>query len=123
MGIIGLIKVPMDMNTMMVCCIALGVIVDDTVHFIYNFRKYYDQKNNARVALEKTFLGTGRAILVTTIILASAYFAGGVCVMKNIGRFGFYTGLVIVAALIADFIVTPALMILLTRNRQRNSNL
>ncbi len=120
MGIIGFMEVPLDMNTIMVCCIALGVIVDDTVHFIYNFRKYYDQTGDARAAIQETFLGTGRAILVTSIILAAAYFAGEVCVMKNIGRFGFYTGLVIVVALISDFIVTPALMLIITGSRKRN---
>jgi len=118
MGVIGFVGSPLDITTMMVCTIALGVIVDDTVHFIYNFNKYYDKMGDAVLAIQETFLGTGRAILVTSIILTSAYFAGLICVMKNIGRFGFYTALVIAVALIADFIVTPALMVLIKGNRK-----
>jgi predicted RND superfamily exporter protein len=121
MGIIGFVDVPLDVNTMMVCSIALGVIVDDTVHFIYNFQKYYDQTGNASAAIRETFLGTGRAILVTSIILSLAYFAGELCTMKNIGRFGFFTGLVIAFALIADFVLTPALMFLISKRATRTA--
>jgi len=118
MGIIGYVGSPLDITTMMVCTIALGVIVDDTIHFIYNFNKYYYKTGNTVLAIQETFLGTGRAILITSIILASAYFAGLLCVMKNIGRFGFYTALVIAVALVADFVVTPALMVLVSGKRK-----
>ena len=43
MGIMGLLAIPLDINSLMIGSIAIGIVVDDTVHFIYNFQKYYQR--------------------------------------------------------------------------------
>ena len=58
----------------MIGSIAIGIVVDDTLHFMYNFRKYFDQTGDASFSIEKTMLGTGRALLLTSVILSAGFF-------------------------------------------------
>ena len=112
MGIMGIVKVPLDLTTMLIGSIALGLVVDDTVHFMYNFRKYYDITGDSHDAVRETLLGTGRALLITSLILSLGFFADLFATLNNIMRFGIFTGITIIFALLADFIVAPALMVL-----------
>jgi predicted RND superfamily exporter protein len=114
-GIMGMAKVPMDMTALMIGSIAIGLVVDDTMHFMYNFRKYFYMTGDAIQAVESTLLGTGRAMLFTSIILSSSFFILMTATLRNSITFGFYTGLAIVLALLADFLIAPALMTLVTR--------
>ncbi|MFO7559381.1 MAG: MMPL family transporter [Desulfobacterales bacterium] len=115
MGIMGLIGVPLDMNSLMIGSVAIGLVVDDTMHFMYNFRKYYGLSGNVHEAIRETLLGTGRAILITSLVLSASFFSIMGSTLKSSINFGFYTGLVILAALLADFLLAPALMTLLLR--------
>ena len=96
----------------MIGSIAIGIVVDDTLHFMYNFGKYYDETGNASFAIEKTMLGTGRALLLTSVILSSGFFILMTASLSLLIVFGFLTGITIIFALLADFIVNPALMFL-----------
>jgi predicted RND superfamily exporter protein len=121
MGIIVACGFSLDMNTIMIGCIAIGVVVDDTVHFIYNFRKYYDKTGDSKQAVRETFLGTGRAMLITTLILASCFATNIICMMENLVRFGSFNALVIIFALLSDFLLAPALMVLVMQGREVNA--
>ncbi len=112
MGIMGAFKIFIDLNALMICSIAIGLVVDDTMHFMYNYRKYYEKFDDAKKAVRETFLTTGRALFITTLVLTANFFVllGGTFTSTH--KFGFFSGLVILMALAANFIVTPALMIL-----------
>jgi len=114
MGLMGMARIPLDMTTLMIGSIALGLVVDDTVHFMYNFRRYYEIRRDAYHAIRETLLGTGRALLITTLVLSCGFFSDMFATLTHIQRFGFFTGLTILVALLADFVVAPALMIVLT---------
>ena len=111
-GVMGWFKLPMDLFTMLVGSIAIGLAVDDTVHFMHNFRRYYDQTRDPVAAVMETLHSTGRAMLVTTCVLAIGFFLFMFSSMNNIFRFGLLTGFTIVMALVADYFVAPALMVL-----------
>lgn len=115
MGIIGACLLPLNMNTLMIGSIAIGLVVDDTMHFIYNFRKYYYLSGDAKKAVEETMLGTGRALLITSLVLCCGFFTLLSGTLLHLVQFGFFTGLVIIAALLADFFLAPALMVLLVK--------
>ena len=110
MGVMGLARIPLDMTTLMIGSIALGLVVDDTVHFMYNFRRYYQKRGDAYHAIRETLLGTGRALLITSLVLSTGFFADMFATLTHIQRFGFFTGMTILVALLADFVVAPALM-------------
>ena len=114
MGVMGMAGVPLDMTTLMIGSIALGLVVDDTVHFMYNFRRYYEIRRDAYQAIRETLLGAGRALLITSLVLSFGFFADMFATLTHIQRFGFFTGMTILVALLADFVVAPALMIVLT---------
>jgi predicted RND superfamily exporter protein len=101
---------PLDMFTMLIGAIAIGLAVDDTVHFMHNFRKYHLKYNDIDKAVKITLMTTGRAMIVTTIVLSFGFFVFMGASMSNIFNFGLLTGIAIIVALLADFFLVPAIM-------------
>ena len=112
LGVMGALSFPMDAFTMMVGSIAIGLAVDDTIHFMHNFRRYYEEKGDPVWAVQETLHTTGRAMLVTTVVLSIGFFIFMFADMKNIFNFGFLTGITIIMALLSDYFIAPALMVL-----------
>ena len=112
LGVMGALSFPMDAFTMMVGSIAIGLAVDDTIHFMHNFRRYYEEKGDPVWAVQETLHTTGRAMLVTTVVLSIGFFIFMFADMKNIFNFGFLTGITIIMALLSDYFLAPALMVL-----------
>ena len=112
LGVIGATPISMDLFTMMVASIAIGLAVDDTIHFMHNFRRYYEQTGDPQLAVYKTLHSTGRAMLVTTIVLSIGFFIFIFAGMNNLFNFGLLTSFTILMALAADYLVAPALMVL-----------
>jgi predicted RND superfamily exporter protein len=123
MGVMGMARIPLDMTTLMIGSIALGLVVDDTVHFMYNFRRYYEIRGDAYQSIRETLLGAGRALLITSLVLSFGFFADMFATLTHIQRFGFFTGVTILVALLADFVVAPALMIVVTGQTSRVTDL
>ncbi|MDY6903168.1 MAG: MMPL family transporter [Thermodesulfobacteriota bacterium] len=119
MGLMGAMNVPLDMTSLMIGSIAMGLVVDDTVHFIYNFQKYYYKTGNAYEAVRLTMVGVGRALLITSVVLSCGFFILFTASLTHIVRFGFFTGITIILALFADFLLAPALMIIITGAHRR----
>jgi predicted RND superfamily exporter protein len=112
-----LFDMPLDMFTMLIGAIAIGLAVDDTVHFMHNFRKYEMIHNDIDKAVKLTLLTTGRAMIVTTIVLSFGFFVFMGASMSNIFNFGLLTGIAIIVAVLADFLLVPALMKVMAKNK------
>ncbi len=115
--VLGFMKVaglPLDMFTMMIGSIAMGLAVDDTIHFFHNFRRYYHETGDVRDAVRHTLHTTGRAMLVTSVVLSLGFFIFMFAGMNNLVNFGLLTGMTIILALIADFLLAPAIMSLIS---------
>ena len=110
LSVMGYLNMPLDMFTMLIGSIAIGLVVDDTIHFLHNFKRYHGESGNVRNAVEKTLLSTGRAIFVTTVVLCIGFFVFMTADMANVIRFGFITGITIILALLSDLLLAPALM-------------
>lgn len=119
MGAMVVFKAPMDLTSLMIGAIAIGLVVDDTLHFLFNAKKYYKQTGDWDQAIIKTLQGTGRALMITSVALALNFWGLMTADLLNNIRFGFFTGIVIVLALVADFLVTPAIIKLLARGKIR----
>ncbi|MGD2269216.1 MAG: efflux RND transporter permease subunit [Desulfobacterales bacterium] len=115
LGVIGAFSLPMDLFTMMVASVAIGLAVDDTIHFMHNFRRYYEQSGDPRAAVHETLQTAGRAMLVTTVVLSIGFFIFAFATMNNVINFGLLTGFTIIMALVADYLIAPALMIAVNR--------
>jgi predicted RND superfamily exporter protein len=119
LGLMKLTGIPLDYSTIMVGGIAIGLAVDDTVHFMHNFRRYHDQCGDAREAVRRTLTTSGRAMLFTTVILGMGFFILLFAELKSTNNFGLLTGFTICMALAADFLLAPAMMVLLTKKKGR----
>jgi hypothetical protein len=116
--IMVIFKMPLDMFTLLIGAIALGLAVDDTVHFMHNFRRYEMQYNDVDKAVELTLMGTGRAITLTSIVLALGFLVLTFSSMNNMFNFGILTASAILVALLADFFLMPAIMKLIIKSKQ-----
>jgi uncharacterized protein len=104
----------------MVASIAIGLAVDDTIHFMHNFRRYYEASGDPNQAVYETLHTTGRAMLVTTVVLSMGFFIYMFASLNNIIRFGFLTGVTLVAALLSDYFLSPALMVIVNKRKILN---
>lgn len=118
LGFMRLTGIPLDYSTIMVGGIAIGLAVDDTVHFFHNFRRYFDQTGDVRQSVHRTLLTTGRAMLFTTLILGAGFYILMLAELRSTSNFGLITGFTISVALLADFLLAPALLtVMLGRNK------
>ena len=121
LALMPLLQVPLDVFTMMLGCIAIGLAVDDTLHFIHGFRARYSETADPLQAIEQTLDTTGRALLFTSIVLCSGFLVLMFSSMSNLQALGGLTAFAIAAAFILDIIVTPALLVLVYPKREPGS--
>jgi len=121
LGVMGMLDLPLDAMSILVGSIAIGLAVDDTVHFMHNFRRNQHIHQDVQVAVEKTLTSTGRAMLLTTIVLSAGFFIFIISSMNNLISFGLITGLTIIIALFGDILLAPAMMALIYKKRPSNS--
>ncbi len=117
LGFMGWGGYTLDFSTMMVGAIVLGIAVDDTIHFMHVFQRYYRESGDVEASVRQTLETTGRAILVTSIVLCIGCFSFTFATMQNIVNLGFLTCIAISAALLADILLAPALLTLVLGQR------
>ncbi|MBF0278923.1 MAG: MMPL family transporter [SAR324 cluster bacterium] len=117
LGMMGWLDIPMDMFSMLIGSIAIGLVVDDTIHFMHNYRRYFAETGSPVKAVEKTLETTGRAMLLTTLVLSTGFGLFMFSPMLNLFYFGWLTAMTLVLALAADLLIAPAMMILLDRRK------
>ena len=113
LGLMGWLDLPLDGLTVMIACIAIGIGVDDTIHYLHHLRRALGQGEDVRGAMTHTMATVGRAIVFTSIVLTLGFWV--FCVSDFVGtrNFGFLTGVTVVVALVADLLVLPAVMLLI----------
>ncbi|MCA9505827.1 MAG: MMPL family transporter [Myxococcales bacterium] len=115
LGLMGLLDIPIDMFTLLAGCIAIGLAVDDTIHFIAGFRRYLAQGHDAVRAVDLTMQSTGRALLFTSVVLTSGFLVLTLSSLLNLQQVGILTSFAIASAFLLDVTVTPALLVLTHR--------
>lgn len=113
LGTMGWLGIPLDLFTMLIGSIAIGLAVDDTIHFMHNYRRYHQKSGDVQSAVTETLLGTGRAMMVTTIVLSLGFIIYMMSTLSNLINFGWLVAMSIILALLADLFLAPALMAIL----------
>jgi len=116
-GFMGWIDIPFDITTMLIASIAIGLIVDDTIHFLHTFAREHEKTGDVAVAVRDTLLTTGRAIFVTSLTLAAGFLVFLAATLKNLSNFGLITACTVMVAMLADFFLVPAIMTIVFRRR------
>ena len=113
LGLDGLDRAFRSMSSpCMIGSIAIGLAVDDTIHFMHNFRKYHERSEDVRRAVRETLQTTGHAMLVTSVVLSLSFFMFMLASLQNLVVFGSLTGFTIITAFVSDVTIAPALMAL-----------
>ena len=111
LALMGLLEIRLDMATVMVAAISLGVAVDDTIHFLYKFRAALAESGDPEQAVRETITSTGRAIFSTSLIVTLGFSALAFASIKTVSLFGLLLCATMLSALVAEFLVTPALIL------------
>ena len=119
LGLIGWTGMDFDLFTLMIGSIAIGLAVDDTIHFMHNFYRYFRQSGDTRDSVRRTLETTGQAMLVTSVVLSTGFFIYTFAELNNLANFGRLTALAIALAFLADLLIAPALVAIATRGKQR----
>lgn len=108
-GIMGYMGIPLDMMTVTIIPMILGLAVDDTIHFFNHGRLEFEKTGNYRKSIIKTFGTVGVALVLTTLILSANFLAYTTSIANMFIHIGVLTTAGMIAALLADFFITPIL--------------
>ena len=112
LGIIGLMKIPLDMMTITIAAITIGIAVDNSIHYIYRFREEFIKIRNYNKTLDRCHSTVGIAILNTSITIV---FGFSILIFSNFIPtiyFGVFTGLAMLLAMISVLTLLPKLLLI-----------
>ena len=112
LGIIGLMEIPLDMMTITIAAITIGIAVDNSIHYIYRFKEEFKKINDYNKTLDRCHSTVGIAILNTSITIV---FGFSILVLSNFIPtiyFGFFTGLAMLLAMISVLTLLPKLLLI-----------
>ena len=112
LGIIGLLEIPLDMMTITIAAITIGIAVDNSIHYIYRFREEFKKLKNYNETLEKCHSTVGIAILNTSLTII---FGFSILILSKFIPtiyFGVFTGIAMLLALISVLTLLPKLILI-----------
>jgi predicted RND superfamily exporter protein len=113
LGIIGLLGIPLDMMTITIAAITIGIAVDNSIHYIYRFKEEFEKIKNYNDTIDRCHGTVGIAILNTSITIV---FGFSILVLSNFIPtiyFGIFTGIAMLLALISVLTLLPKLILVL----------
>jgi hypothetical protein len=111
LGFMAMAGIPLDPGTVMIGGVAMGLVVDDTVHFLVRLRRHVASGGSLDEAVRRSLDQAARPIIATSITLAAGFGAMVAASFSPNAHFGVVTAVVIVLALIGDLIVLPAALL------------
>ena len=110
LGIMGIFKIPLDLMTITIAAISVGIAVDNSIHFVSRFRDEMKSQESYLTALNRATNNVGQAMFYTTIVITAGFL---IMVFSNFVPtvyFGVLTGIAMVTALIANLLMLPMLL-------------
>ncbi|MDD9303481.1 MAG: MMPL family transporter [Desulfobacter sp.] len=109
-GIMGLFSIPLNVGTAMVAVIAIGIAVDDTLHFMTRYNDEMHQVKNQDQAIRICLTSEFRVVAATSVSLSLGFAVLGFSQFIPIVQFGILSAVVILVAFLCDILVTPVLL-------------
>ena len=112
LGIIGLMGIPLDMMTITIAAITIGIAVDNSIHYIYRFKEEFKKIKNYNKTLDRCHKTVGIAILNTSVTIV---FGFSILVLSNFIPtiyFGVFTGIAMLLAMISVLTLLPKLLLI-----------
>lgn len=115
LAIMGYMGIFLDPFTLLVSAIAIGVLDDDTLHFVKTVLDHYRRDRDMSSALRDTFASTGLAVLLMSAVLVLGFLVYTLSDVQSLAKFGGLTALAIGMGAICEFLFTPAVLMGLER--------
>jgi len=112
LGIMGWFKIPLDMMTITIAAITIGIAVDDTIHYIHRFQEEFRKDRNYKATVYRCHASIGKAMYYTSLTIIIGF---SILVLSNFIPtiyFGLFTGFGMITALIAALTLLPQLLII-----------
>ena len=111
-GLMAYLGLPLDMSTMMIGSIAIGIGIDYAIHFVERYRLEFARDRDARRALEHTFTHTGAGISYNALALTLGFGVLWLSTFKGLNTFGSLVALTMIVSATSAFTVIPAILLL-----------
>jgi predicted RND superfamily exporter protein len=111
LGIMGWLRIPLDLMTITIAAITIGIAVDDTIHYIHRFSQEFEKDQNYWAAIERSHATIGRAMYYTSLTITLGF---SILVLSNFIPtiyFGLLTSFAMLIALIANLTLLPLLLV------------
>ncbi len=113
LGVMGWLGIPLDMMTITIAAIGVGLADDDTIHYIHRFKHEVEAEGSYRVALHRSHDSIGHAIYYTTVTLVIGFSILSLSNFVPTVYFGLLTVLAITVALLASLTLLPQLLVVI----------
>ena len=107
---LSLLGMPLQITSALTFSLCLGLAVDDTIHVAARYRLSLNECKDPQLAIEDTIRHVGSALIVTTVILLGGFAAMLTSPMPGVQLFAFLSGITLIAALIGDLFLFPAML-------------
>jgi predicted RND superfamily exporter protein len=111
LGGMGWVGTPLDYYRLLIAPVAIGIAVDDTIHLMTRYHHEFLKARDYKKALYASMDGVGRAVFITSVLLVAGFLMNLFSLMDGQKSFGVLIAAVIATALIADFLLMPALIL------------
>jgi predicted RND superfamily exporter protein len=118
-GIMGFFGIELKTSTAIIFTIAFGIAVDDTIHLLGKFKFELMKGSSKMVALKRAYLTTGKAMILTTLILCSGFLLLVFSTFMGTFNMGILLSITLFVALIVDLTLLPVLIILLYHPKRK----
>lgn len=113
LGTMGWLGIPLDLMTITIAAISVGIAVDNTIHYIIRFRQEFPEDRDYRATMWRCHGSIGRAMYYTSLTIVVGF---SILMLSNFVPtfyFGLFTGLAMLTALVASLALLPALLLTL----------
>jgi predicted RND superfamily exporter protein len=112
LGTMGLLNIPLDMMTITIAAITVGIGVDDTIHYIHRFKTEFARDGDYIASMHRAHASIGRAMFYTSVIIVVGFSILAASKFIPSIYFGLLTGLAMFAAILAALTLLPRLILL-----------
>ena len=111
LAVMGFFSIPLDIMTITITSIAIGIGVDDAIHYLHRFRLQLKQHNSVQLAIQESHRTTGQALYFTSLTVVAGFSVLILSRFVPTAYFGALTALAMLLALGTNLVLLPALLV------------
>jgi predicted RND superfamily exporter protein len=111
LGLIGLLRIPLDIMTITIAAVTIGIAVDNTIHYLYKIKVNNKENIDLNKSIENTHETVGYAVMTTSLTIAFGFSVLGLSNFIPTILFGLFTALAMIIAMFGVLITLPASLI------------